>query len=192
MTDVGLFVVDQNGKNEDKDAKNKDKDGRKKKRGANRDLEENKDENSSEGKPKTDEPIDWLSQGWARNYRKLSEQEKLSMFVDEIFAYYLFCVSLKVNDTFYRTVLAFVIFFRECLNEIGWKKRRESDLETKQEDFEVLEKNEFCLVNSAEHAPEICNEFVTIYMEKNKSKFDIIKCEQIDLTINLCHWLFEN
>jgi len=47
-------------------------------------------------------------------------------------------------------------------------------------------------VNTAEHAPEICNEFVTIYMEKNKSKFEIIKCEQIDLTINMCHWLFEN
>lgn len=49
------------------------------------------------------------------------------MKVDEIFALYLYKVSLKVNDSFYRTVLAFVIFFRECLNNIGWKKRRESD-----------------------------------------------------------------
>jgi len=136
--------------------------------------------------------LDWRKQDWARNYLKLSEQEKLSMFVDEIFALYLYTVSQKVNDTFYRTVLAFVIFFRECLNEIGWKKRRESDNETKPEDFEAMERDEFCLVNSAEHAPEICNEFVTIYMEKHKSKFEIIKCEQIDLTINMCHWLFEN
>jgi len=51
----------------------------------------------------------------------------MNMFVDEIFALYLYNVSQKVNDSFYRTVLAFVIFFRECLNEIGWKKRRESD-----------------------------------------------------------------
>lgn len=99
------------------------------------------------------------------------------MHVDEIFALYLYTVSQKVNDSFYRTVLAFVIFFRECLNEIGWKKRRESDCETKPEDFDQLEQQEFCLVNTAEHAPEICNEFVTIYMEKNKSKFEIIKCE---------------
>ena len=49
------------------------------------------------------------------------------MKVDEIFALYLYKVSQKVNDSFYRTVLAFVIFFRECLNTIGWKKRRESD-----------------------------------------------------------------
>ena len=122
----------------------------------------------------------------------LSENEKMSMLVDEIFALYLYNVSLKVNDTFYRTVLAFVIFFRECLNEIGWKKRRESDTETKPEELDQLEQEPFCQINSAEHAPEICNEFVTIYMEKHKSKFDIIKCEQIDLTINMCHWLFEN
>lgn len=114
------------------------------------------------------------------------------MKVDEIFALYLYKVSLKVNDSFYRTVLAFVIFFRECLNNIGWKKRRESDDQTTPEELDELEKKDFCDVNSAEHAPEICNEFVTIYMEKNKQKFEIIKCEQIDLTINMCHWLFEN
>ena len=71
--------------------------------------------------------IDWKAQGWDRNYLALSENDKMNMFVDEIFAIYLYNVSQKVNDSFYRTVLAFVIFFRECLNEIGWKKRRESD-----------------------------------------------------------------
>ena len=47
-------------------------------------------------------------------------------------------------------------------------------------------------MNSAEHAPEICNEFVTLYMDQNKNLFDIAKPDQIDLTINLCHWLFDN
>ena len=28
---------------------------------------------------------------------------------------------------FYKIVLAYVIFFRECLNEIGWNKKIESD-----------------------------------------------------------------
>ena len=113
------------------------------------------------------------------------------MLVDEIFAFYLYDVSKKINDSFYKTVLAFVILFRECLNEIGWRKRKENDTEAKPEDFEELEKSEFCAVNSAEHAPEICNEFVTVFMEKHKGKIEIIKCEQIDLTINMCHWLFE-
>lgn len=67
--------------------------------------------------------------------------DKLNMFVDETFALYLYKVSQKVNDTFYRTVLAFVIFFRECLNEIGWKKRRENDSEPKngEQPYEQLE-----------------------------------------------------
>ena len=83
--------------------------------------------------------MDWRKQGWNRNYAALGEQDKLGMHVDEIFALYLFTVSQKVNDGFYRTVLAFVIFFRECLNEIGWKKRRESDGETKTEELDALE-----------------------------------------------------
>lgn len=106
------------------------------------DEDEKRDEDGSSdgaanGIPKV--AIDWNKQGWNRNYLDLTEQEKLSMMVDEIFALYLYTVSQKVNDSFYRTVLAFVIFFRECLNEIGWKKRRESDTETKPEDLDALE-----------------------------------------------------
>ena len=98
------------------------------------------------------------------------------MLVDEVFALYLYTVSKKVNDTFYRTILAFVILFRECLNEIGWRKLQENEQES-YPDIEEKEKQEFCLVNSAEHAPEISNEFVTIYMEKKKGLIEIIKCE---------------
>ena len=49
------------------------------------------------------------------------------MLVDEIFALYLFRTSQRVNEDFYKTVLAYVIFFRECLNEIGWNKKIESE-----------------------------------------------------------------
>ena len=112
------------------------------------------------------------------------------MLVDEIFAYYLYEVSTKVQDTFYKTVLQFVILFRECLEEIGWKKRKENETDAEQLK-DIDEEKSFCANNSAEHAPEICNEFVTVYMEKHKGKIEIVKCDQIDLTINLCHWLFE-
>merc|ERR1712228_6331 len=156
--------------------------------------EENKEEDkddSPDGEGLQENDEDWEAKGWARDYYNLTEEEKLKMLVDEIFAFYLYDVSKKVNDGFYKTVLAFVIFFRECLNEIGWRKRKENDTELKPEEFDELEKKPFCDANSAEHAPEICNEFVTVYMEKHKGKIEIIKCEQIDLTINLCHWLFE-
>lgn len=49
------------------------------------------------------------------------------MLVDEIFALYIYRISLKVNEVFYKTVLTYVILFRECLNEIGWLKKIESE-----------------------------------------------------------------
>jgi len=54
-----------------------------------------------------------------------------------------------------------------------------------------METQQFCLSNNAEHAPEICNEFVTVYVEENRDKFTIERADCIDLTINFCHWLFE-
>jgi hypothetical protein len=64
---------------------------------------------------------------WKRNYDDLNQYDKLEMQVDEIFALYLFKTSRKTNEMFYKTILAYVIFFRECLNKIGWQKRMESD-----------------------------------------------------------------
>lgn len=117
------------------------------------------------------------------------------MLVDEIFALYLYQISKKVNENFYKTVLMYVLLFRECLNEIGWQKKIESEnikLDENPQFKEDMETKHFCLHNNAENAPEICNEFVTVFMENKKGSFDISKPDQIDLTINLCHWLFEN
>ena len=49
------------------------------------------------------------------------------MQVDEIFALYLYRMSNRINLTYYKTVLAYVIFFRECLNEYGFGKKIESE-----------------------------------------------------------------
>jgi len=131
---------------------------------------------------------------WKRNYDCLTDRDRQDMLVDEIFALYLYRMSNRINQNYYRTVLAYVIFFRECLNEYGWGKKIESEgikLESNIELKQDIERKLFCSVNNAEHAPEICNEFVTVYMEYKKNIFDIPKHDQIDLTINLCHWLFE-
>ena len=124
----------------------------------------------------------------------IEESDKMNMTADEVFAFYLYKTSRKINDQFYKTILAFVIFFREFLNEIGWKKLMESEeaLLEEQIDTEEEYKDEFCCVNSAELAPDICNEFVTIYMDldQNRSLMEISKHDKIDLTINLCNWLF--
>jgi hypothetical protein len=142
--------------------------------GEGKDEEEKKD--GTDGNEEVEDSNEWINKGWKRNYNKLQVQDKISMLVDEVFALYLYTVSKKVNDTFYRTILAFVILFRECLNEIGWRKLQENEAD-QYPDIEEKEKQEFCLVNSAEHGPEISNEFVTIYMEKKKGLIEIIKCE---------------
>ena len=116
------------------------------------------------------------------------------MLIDETIALYLYKISLKTNPNYYKTILAFVIFFRECLNQIGWAKRIQSeeiDLDNRQDIKQLMETTQFCLSNSAEHAPEICNEFVTVYVEEHRNLFAIERADCIDLTINFCHWLFE-
>ena len=68
------------------------------------------------------------------------------MKVDEIFALYLYETSRKTNDQFYNTILAFVIFYRECLNIIGWQKLMESEeaLKKLQPEIDKQKKQEFC------------------------------------------------
>ena len=55
----------------------------------------------------------------------MTEEDKDKMSCDEIFALYLRHVSKQVNESYYRTVLRFVLLYRECLNEYGWLKRRD-------------------------------------------------------------------
>lgn len=57
--------------------------------------------------------------------------------------------------------------------------------------IDVINKHEFSTINNGEVAPEICNEFITIYIE-NKKDCEIDKNDAIDYTRNLCHWLFLN
>jgi len=72
-------------------------------------------------------PITANKSRWQRNYDKLSDHDREEMLVDEIFALYLYRMSNRINDNYYQTVLFYVIFFRECLNEYGWGKKIESE-----------------------------------------------------------------
>ena len=56
---------------------------------------------------------------------EMTDEEKDKITCDEIFALYLRHVCKQVNETYYRTVLRFVLLYRECLNEYGWLKRRD-------------------------------------------------------------------
>ena len=50
---------------------------------------------------------------------------------------------------------------------------------------------EYTEVNNAEFAPEICNEYVTVYMDSSGNNCGNIPISEIiDLTQHLCHWMF--
>ena len=63
------------------------------------------------------------------NFKKMTEEEKDKMTCDDIFCMYLRHVSKLVNENYYKQCLRFVLLYRECLNEYGWLKRRETYLE---------------------------------------------------------------
>lgn len=48
-------------------------------------------------------------------------------------------------------------------------------------------KQDFVEINNCEMMPEICNEFVTIFIDQQKYKID--RGDAIDLTRNFCCWI---
>ena len=57
----------------------------------------------------------------------------------------------------------------------------------------MMERHEFATVNNAEVVPEVCNEFVTVYMEARKSQPQALsRQDNIDMTRHMCHWMFVN
>ena len=52
--------------------------------------------------------------------------------------------------------------------------------------------HEFCVINNAEVAPEICNEFITIFLDARKETVGIDRIDAVDYTRHFCHWLFIN
>ena len=55
-----------------------------------------------------------------------TEEEKDQMTCDEVFCMYLREICKNVNENYYKHCLRFVLLYRECINETGWLKRRET------------------------------------------------------------------
>jgi len=128
---------------------------------------------------------------------------------DEIFVEYLAMIAKDVNEGFYKSVVTFALLFRDCLNIYGWQKKKQWQSQQLQAQLtgeggaipstnstnagsgadEEEGKDEFTRVHNAEHAPEICNEFVTEYLDTKKINYD--RELSIDLTRNFCNWLFQ-
>lgn len=59
---------------------------------------------------------------------------------------------------------------------------------------DLMELHEFTVIKNGEVGPEVCNEFVTVFManKKESEKGELERNETIDLTRHFCHWLFIN
>ena len=67
-----------------------------------------------------------------------TEEEKDQMTCDEVFCMYLREICKNVNETYYKQCLRFILLYRECINETGWLKRRETFKEVGMLDEDTL------------------------------------------------------
>jgi hypothetical protein len=108
---------------------------------------------------------------------------------DDVFYEYLsYCKSLA-NKNYFIIVLKFILLFRECLN-ISRSNMVEQNVKVDQ----PFLKKEYSSYFNADSIPELCNEFVTEYLEKNEyfginSEKD--KNEVIELIQHFCYWLYK-
>ena len=95
---------------------------------------------------------------------------------DKVLMDYLNKTSVICGEKYFEKLIVFVTLFRENINLIN-----------------KLEGNvEFTMVKEAEDVPEKSNEFITdfLFPEDQDGSFGFDKDESIDLTRNLCNWMY--
>ena len=111
------------------------------------------------------------------NKNLISEEEP----TDDVFIDYLNKMSKFCNKDYYVKLIIFVTLFREHVNKYNADKVKE-------------EGKEFTEINNAEDVPDSSNEFITDFLDPDTkgADFGFSKEEAIDLTQNLCYWMYEN
>ena len=108
------------------------------------------------------------------DYKIENENEK----TDIVLFNYLNKMSVFTNPEYFTRLIIFVTLFREYVNiaKKGFQKANE----------------EYTAFNCAEDVPDVSNEFINDFLEPEKNMFGFNKEECIDLTQNVCHWMYEN
>ena len=171
------------------------------------------------GNPETSSDKKEIIKNPTNEYYKLNENDRNSLWWDDIFAVYLWEVSQKVNEVFYKQILKFIICYREWANKLGWDNKLDIDTKASSwesilndEDKENINKNvknenkqekekdwkpekidinpEYWISKNAEQIPEFCNQFVSSFLDDYN--FGIDRPSAIDMIRNFCNWLFKN
>lgn len=100
--------------------------------------------------------------------------------IDVVLIDYLNKMSMFCNPEYYIKLIKFVTLFREHVNQFYGKKNNTD--------------KEYTEINDAENFPDSANEFLIHFLHSGEKEndFGFNKEESIDLTQNLCYWLFEN
>ncbi|CDW73448.1 UNKNOWN [Stylonychia lemnae] len=143
-----------------------------------------------------------------KDIRIYPEGKKNMLNCEQIFTLYLREFSFITNPSYYtNTLLKFILMFRQCLNIYGWQKRAEYEIkqhygtpeyhqkyQLKMQNFQQFGiHSDFTAINNCEFAPEIANEFVTVFLDdpgNNMARLE--RADGIDLTQHFCNWLFIN
>ena len=116
----------------------------------------------------------------SHDINKNYEDEKT--ITDLVLINYLNKMSVYVNEKYYEKLIIFVTLFREHINIIN------------QDKIEKENGKEFTQIKEAEDVPESSNEFITdfLFPDDQENEFKLDKEEAIDLTRNLCNWMYMN
>ena len=112
------------------------------------------------------------------------DDNKLIFTCDDIFALFLIEVSKIFTEKFYKTIVIFIKSYRDCLNKVGWEILQQ---------YKSLDKEpthlEFTSVKSGDFIPDVCNDFLNIYLPSHLPSFD--KYFAIVLINHFCDWIYK-
>lgn len=126
-----------------------------------------------------------------REYHNNNQAQK-NICCDKIFYEYLKSITKYANQKYFLFVFKFIIIFRECINTYKNIELENSILVLKENI--PLEIKEFTQYYDAEQAPELCNEFISEYLQ-SCDYFGLDKneiTEVIDIIQHFCYWMYEN
>ena len=105
------------------------------------------------------------------------------IIADVVLIEYLNKMSMFCNEQYYIKLIKFVTLFREHVNIFNANEDKNK--------YGVIE---YTTIKDAEDVPDCSNEFITDFLhpEGNETDFGFTKEESIDLTQNLCYWMYEN
>lgn len=111
---------------------------------------------------------------------------------DQIFIKYLEGISTQTNRDYFLFAFKFVILFRECINKYKNIELENSIILLNEQVPKHVK--EFTQFYDAEQVPELCNEFLTEFLEVANffGLRDNYVNEFIDIIQHFCFWLYQN